>query len=322
MKSFISLLVISLLVGFYLISCQSPETPVSSKLEKQGSIWYVPGNFATIQDAIDDPTVIDGDKIFVKSGNHFGAFISKRLEIKGIGNATINDGPPHGSGLIMGFRMLAGSDGATISHLTFTTDLSIMNGEAVSDVTVTHCTFINSVQAISNWRGNGWDINHNTIRDLRTRNGGGIGILVADYSGGTLSNNVVSHNTVTGTLHVWENDGGGYTGSGIVLFADFRYGGAGASAIATNYVTYNDISMISDNPSVVDIVAFELTDTRNNVNAVPYPVLYDNSIGFNDFRGTTLQVALTPEDLENYNNISQNLGNNRGHGMHPGLFHP
>jgi len=197
-----------------------------------------------------------------------------------------------------------------------------MNGEAVSDVTVTHCTFINSVQAISNWRGNGWDINHNTIRDLRTRNGGGIGILVADYSGGTVSNNVVSHNTVTGTLHVWENDGGGYTGSGIVLFADFRYGGAGASAIATNYVTYNDISMISDNPSVVDIVAFELTDTRNNVNAVPYPVLYDNSIGFNDFRGTTLQVALTPEDLENYNNISQNLGNNRGHGMHPGLFHP
>jgi len=36
MKSFISLFVISLLVGFYLISCQSPETPVSSELEKDG----------------------------------------------------------------------------------------------------------------------------------------------------------------------------------------------------------------------------------------------------------------------------------------------
>lgn len=322
MKSFVSLFVISASIGFYLTSCQSPETPVTSDFEKPGTTWYVPGNFATIQDAIYDPAVMDGDRIFVQAGNHAGAFVTKSVEIKGMDDVVINDGPLHGSGMIMGFRFLAGSDGAKINHLTFTTDLSIMNGAAVNNVTVTQCTFINSVQAISNWRGNGWNINHNTITDLRTRNGGGIGILVADYSGGTVSGNVISHNTISGTLHVWENDGGGYAGSGIVLYADFRWGYAGATEIADNYVTYNNISLVSDNPSVVDIVAFELTDTRNNIAAVPYPVLFNNSIGFNDFRGTTIQLALTPEDLENYNIISNNLGDSRGHGAHPGLFHP
>ena len=34
MKSFISLFAISLILGFYLTSCQSPETPVSSQLDK------------------------------------------------------------------------------------------------------------------------------------------------------------------------------------------------------------------------------------------------------------------------------------------------
>ncbi|MCK7483383.1 MAG: hypothetical protein M0C28_44855 [Candidatus Moduliflexus flocculans] len=67
----------------------------------------------------------------------------------------------------MGFRFLAGSDGASINHLVFEVDLAIMNGAAVSDVTIDHCTFRNAVQAVSNWRGNGWAISHNGIIDLR-----------------------------------------------------------------------------------------------------------------------------------------------------------
>jgi hypothetical protein len=58
-----------------------------------------------------------------------------------LSGATIIGDPVHGSGLIQGFRLLAGSDGAAISHLRFEVDLAIMNAAAVNDVTVTQCTF-------------------------------------------------------------------------------------------------------------------------------------------------------------------------------------
>jgi len=197
-----------------------------------------------------------------------------------------------------------------------------MNAEAVDDVTVTQCTFLNSIQAVSNWRGSRWGITHNVIRDLRTRNGGGIGILVGDYSGGDVTDNVVSHNKISGTLHVLSGDGGGYDGTGIVLYADFRSGGAGAANIAWNRIVKNHISLTSDTPLVVDVNAFELTDTRDDTGAEGYPVIHDNAIGFNDFRDTVKQIALTPMDLENWNSISRNFGDNRGHGLHPNVFGP
>ena len=327
MKNLLALLLVICIFGFFFSSCQNPNDPVTNnttgdKLLKK-TIWNVPGDFATIQDAIDDAAVLDGHTILVEPGNHYGAYVSKSVEIKGTGNAVINDGPLHPAGITMGFRLIAGSDGAKISHLTFTTDLSIMNGAAVNDVTVTQCTFLNSIQAISNWRGNGWNINYNTITDLRTRNGGGIGILVGDYLGGTVNDNEISHNTILGTLHVYSGDGGGYAGSGIVIYADFRWGGVGAEAITNNFVTHNSISMDSDNPAVVDINAFELTEGYypDEHPGAPY-VIKDNYIGFNDFSGTTNQILLSPLALKDYNNISRNLGNNRGQRLHPGLFKP
>jgi hypothetical protein len=296
--------------------------PSTAMAGEPGNVWHVPGDFATIQEAIDSPDVAVGDTILVGPGNHAGANVTKAVEIKGTGGAVIDSGPAHPSGLVQGFRLLAGSDGAIFSHLTFEVDLVIMNGAAVDDITVTHCRFNNAIQAVSNWSGSGWTISHNTITDLRTRNGGGIGILVADYAGGIVSNNIVAHNKISGTLHVYPNDGGGYNGSGIVLYADFRWGGAGADEIKDNRVVKNKVSLVSDNPDVVDVVAFELTDTRDDVSATPYPVIFDNAIGFNDFRGMELQIYLTPEDLGNYNDISRNLGDNRGHGLHPSVFGP
>jgi hypothetical protein len=133
---------------------------------------------------------------------------------------------------------------------------------------------------------------------------------------------VVSHNQIDGVLHVAPDDCGGYNGSGIVLYADFRWGGAGAEAIKDNRVIHNTISMTSDTPSVVDIVAIELTDSRDDTSADPYPVIFDNAIGFNDLRGTAQQLDLTPDDLANHNSISRNLGDNRGHGLHPSVFGP
>lgn len=282
--------------------------------------WTVPSALhPTIQAAIDDLVFVQpGDTILVGPGDHYGALVTKRVTIKGTDGARITDGPPR-YGMSQGFRLLEESGGTTISHLTFTTGLSIMNGAAVNTVTVTQCTFLDSVQAISNWRGSDWEITHNKIVDLRTNNGGGIGVLIADYAGGVVENNVVSHNTFEGTLSMGTGELGGYNGSAIVLYADFRWGGSGTSSLAYNRVVKNKVSMVSSNPGLVDIVAFELTDTRDDpLNTV----IHDNLIGFNDWRGTAQQVDFTPDELEVCNQYSRNFGENRGHGLHPTVFGP
>ncbi len=286
-----------------------------------GEVWHVPGDFTTIQAAIDSADVLAGDTIMVGPGSFAGALVTKSVEIKGEGDAVIDSGPPRGS-WIQGFRMLTGSAGATISHFTFTVDLGIMNGDGVKDVTVTQCTFENSVQAVSNWRGSGWEITHNNIHDLRCRNGGGIGILVADYTGGIVADNLVAHNKITGTLHVDPIDQGGYSGTGIVLYADFRWNRDGAANIEFNRILKNTVAIVSDTPDVVDVYAFELTDTLNDPNLPP--VLSNNTVGFNDWRDTLNMdsgpVLLTPENLGDVNLISRNLGDNRGHDAHPQLL--
>ena len=97
---------------------------------------------------------------------------------------------------------------------------------------------------------------------------------------------------------------------------------AGAAEIRGNRVVHNTISLTSDTPDAVDVAAFELTDSRDDPAADPYPVIFDNAIGFNDFRGTGIQIALTPEELEDCNEISRNLGDKRGQGVHPSVFGP
>jgi hypothetical protein len=153
------------------------------------------------------------------------------------------------------------------------------------------------------------------IQDLRTSNGGGIGVLVGDFQGRHVQDNLVAHNKISGALHLAANEEGGYAGSGVVLFADFRYSFSGAASIAYNRVVKNAVALASDNSLLVDVVAFEMTDTRAVTG-----VLHDNAVGFNDFRSTANQVVLTPDTLDADNVISRNLGENRGHGAHPSVF--
>lgn len=285
--------------------------------------WGVPADFPTIQEAIDSTLVIDGDKIMVGPGNHAGAVVTKAVEIKGEGGAAINTGMPYGLTMIgFFFPSEGGGGGATISHLQFdeAVGFAVMSG-GVDDVTITQCTLNNTLQGISNWSGSGWEISHNEFIDLRSDCGGGIAILVADYKGGVVKDNVVSHNKITGILHVAPDDCGGYSGSGIDLYADYRWGGAGAEAIKNNRVVKNKVSLVSDNPEVVDVVAIGLSQAYDTVPDPLPKVVYDNAIGFNDLRGTVLQLNITP-GLEAYNKISRNLGDNRGHGLHPSAFGP
>lgn len=285
--------------------------------------WSVPGAFATIQQAVDDPAVAPGDTIVVGPGAHGGAIVTKSVEIVGQDGAAIVTGPIQQPGWAFGFLLMDGASGTTISHLEFRVAFPVFNRAGrlpgtpgAHDVTVSHSTFVNPVQGVTNWGGSRWNISHNRIVDLRCRNGGGIGIFVGDFMGRAVTDNVVAHNTVSGTLHVDPADKGGYSGTGIVLYADFRWQRDGGS-ISWNRVVKNKVSLDSDTPNVVDVVGIELTDTRN----IPGQyVVRDNAIGFNDVRGTASQIVLTPDDLDRVNSISRNLGENRGHGLHPSVF--
>jgi len=289
--------------------------PVFAKPGKGAKVCHLPDDYTTIQDAIEDTECV---KIIVGSGEWDGALVDRPVEITSEGNAIINNGPAHSSGLIQGFRLLAGSDGTIISHLQFEVDFPVMNGEGVDNVTISHNSMINSIQGVSNWVGSNWSINHNDIRDLRTRCGGGIGILVGSFTGNSANDNVISHNDISGTLFVDPNDCGGYNGTGIVLYADYRWGRNGGP-LTGNRVVNNKVSLVSDTPDLVNVVAIELTDTRDDENIHD---IVGNAIGFNDLRGTTEQIALTPSNLDESNDISRNLGDNRGHGLHPSLFGP
>lgn len=302
-------------------------SPVAAKGKIKMDAWNVPGDFATIQEAIDSPDVQDGDMIRLKTGTYEGASVNKAVTIKGTKKSVIDTGPLHPAGLTIGLDLLAGSDGARISNICFdNVDLAVRNADGIDNVVVEQCVFLNAIQAVSNWSGSGWNINHNVITDLRTRNGGGIGILVGERFGGVVQNNTVAHNIITGVLSMYESEQGGYNGSGIVIYADFRYGTGGAEEISGNRVMQNKVCMTSEDTELVDIVAFEMTDSRYDPLYIPDPVppewemvIFDNYIGFNDLRCTDIQMTLTPEELADCNVISRNPGDNRRH--HPGDQH-
>jgi len=286
----------------------------------------VPDNFSTIQEAINSPSVLDGNTIIVGPGNFKGANVTKNVNIKGIGNTVINDGPYYGAfGYKIGFRFTTGSDGSTLSNLSFSTDFGVLSvGYAtVKNVTITHCEFINSIAAINISNGSGWNIQQNNIIDVRTSlAAGGIGILIwlGDALGGTVQDNVISHNTISGTLHVAPDGGNWYIGCGIALGVESRTVYPEVKALTKNYVTHNSISLVSDNSSQIDVCAFSLFDLTYDI--ILGVSIFDNSIAYNDFRGTINQILLMPEELEDHNYISRNLGDNRGHGLHPILLMP
>lgn len=307
-----------------------PTQPLTSASSIQGArphgeTWRVPGDFPTIQDAIDADVVQDGDRILVGPGTFAGAVVTKGVHIKGKGKAVINTGPKFferdGQTYTYGFLFPPdhSGDGASISHFRFDNVAFAIFNRGADDVTIEHNRIYNPIQGISHYASSGGIIRHNTITDLRTLNGGGIGIILLDRKATPegVRDNLIAHNKISGTLHVWEKDGGGYDGSGIVLYADFRGTSPGAKAIAGNRVARNNVSLISDNPDVVGVNAFELTDTRDDPTLDP--VIFDNVIVFNDFRGTASQIVLTPENLDEYNEISRNFGDNRGAGSRPPL---
>ena len=295
-----------------------------------GTTWLVPGDFATIQQAIDSPAVASGDTIVVGPGEWAGATVNKQLTIEGEDGAIIvGGGPLHPAGFYMGFNLEANSGGTIISHFTFAgADLAIRNAAAVDGVTVTHCVFLHTLQGVSNWGGSDWTITHNVFKDLWARNGGGIAILIGDrsFTPGGVNGNVVSYNKISGLLDLVSGEGGGYNGAGVSIYADFRNPAWGALLITGNVISHNRVNMVSENPDLVDFDAVELSYATGQLpppdDKTAQGVIYGNLILFNDLRGSANTIALNPTALEASNTISRNLGHvpNRGHGLTPAVF--
>ena len=106
----------------------------------QAAEWRVPGDFATIPEAI--TAAAPGDTIFVGAGFHHGAIVDKAVEIRGEGGAVINDGPSplSNTALKTGFFFPAGNlgNGATITHLRFEGVQFPVFSRGANDVTVSH----------------------------------------------------------------------------------------------------------------------------------------------------------------------------------------
>lgn len=275
------------------------------------AVWRVPGNFPTLQAAISSSLVNDGDTLNVLAGRHTGATVTKAVTIRGLGDAVIMDGPAVSALGNAGFLFPGGGlgSGATIADLRFERVAFPVFSRGADYVSVTGNTMKGANQAITNW-GNGswghaWDITDNLIADLRTSCGGGIGILIGDYQGGTVSDNVVANNDIRGSVRVSPSDCGGYNAPGITLYADFRLGALGATLIERNRILKNRVRLRSRQPLLVSTSAVELTDTRATPSDTD--VVNGNAVVYNDLRGSDVPISLTPDELATVNQIEGNL---------------
>jgi hypothetical protein len=275
------------------------------------SAWKVPGHFPTIQAAIDSSHVHDGDIIDVYFRHRLaGATVTKAVTIRAVGPVTISSGPYVNSLGKAGFLFPGGGQGsgATITGFSFRGVAFPVFSRGADDVSVSHNTMWAPIQGVTSWAnghwGTGWHIAYNAIWNLRTRCGGGIGILIGDFAGGRVTGNMVAHNAIRGLVHVPPTDCGGYDAPGVVLFADHRYPGDTGGVIEGNRVLKNRVDLVSTRPALVGATGVELTDTRDLAAELD---IRDNGVVYNDLRGTPVPLHLTPDELSTVNTIEGNL---------------
>lgn len=248
-----------------------------------------PTAFQTIQDAVDAAT--DGDTIMIKKGRYAGAIVDKAVNIKGNSQVIIDIGIeiysfPYGT---RGFQVIA--DGVTISHLTIEGVGIGVEGRGsvdnpVGNIVVSNVDIRNLV---TTYRPNGTEV-------------GAFGVYVYRGQEWTIAHNDISL-------------ADGFPGYGIYI-----------SRGQSNLVAFNSIEHFEQAPANSHYFGVALLRTQFNkivhntilIDAEKRACIYighytstDNIIGFNDFRGSTVDGLLLLGASADENLIEGNLGLNR-----------
>lgn len=260
------------------------------------AVWKVPQDFATIQEAIDDSAVVDGDTIKVRSGEYAGANVTKALTIQARRGARITSGPsvgPFSGGFV--FPIDGSGSGSEIKGFRFEVDLPIY-AQLTDDVTVVRNRFYNATQGVTNWGGSSWRITSNKVVSLKAGNQGGIGIFIGDRNNvpGGVTGNIVLYNKIFGDLDVADTSIGGFRGAGVALFASFSGGSSKAEFISSNLIEGNFISLESSAPEVVDVVGVELSEA---VTTLPEAKVFQNLVVKNYIKRMDTPYGFVPSGL-------------------------
>ena len=295
----------TLLIAIFMISIFAVVMPVSAQgiyyVTKAGDDSTGDGSegspWLTIQHAVD--TVDHDDTILVGSGDYYGAVVNKDIEIRGEEGARIVYDPLH-VGWQFGFKLIVGSDGATISHFTFQGVELAIYGWGPDDVTVEHNKIYDTYQGITNWDGDNWVIRHNRIEGIavvpEVHNGGGIGICFGSR-GDTVSGNTIAHNRIVAHFP----DDFTFSVGGILLCTDERE--VPTRTVSNNKIVHNKVKITGIDSWAISLELIPPKDVD------PVGILRDNVVGFNDLRGSDNCIDYYPDAamLEDINTISRNL---------------
>lgn len=278
---------------------------------------------ATIQGAVDLAKA--GDEIIVVSGTHAGAIIEnkKDLTIRGLlrnGRRTVTIGlsrkiavptvETDAGPLTAGFILRSGSERTTIRDLKFKGVALPIYGRGASDVTIENCEIARPVQGITVWDGSRWVIQGNIIKDLLTKGGGGLGIVIGSRDAEAAENRIVQ-NKVYGRLRILKTDLGRFIGAGLALIADVGANqNAGVLLVPDLYGTVSTSNIIdvtarpaesrtTQDPYLCGVMLNQLGDD----DPMSGCFVRDNGFFATNFGKTKYHKLEKPDGIENCNNI-------------------
>jgi len=255
----------------------------------------VPGDYATIQDAVD--AAAPGDVINVGPGVFKGAFIFQTVTIIGSAGTIINEGSDFFGGDDAFDVLFDGASGTTISGMTIDNVLWGVFGFDAGDVTVTNNVIMDSFHAIDNRIGNGWTITDNLIDGFipfspipnpSVENDQEAILVIAPARDNYIGNNFIRHEGFQTPGFLLERN------FGIILIS---FG----PDLENNTVVGNEIEVVV--PDALFSVGVALIAPPG----VDLAVIRNNVIVDNDLRRSFTPIELIPKKLKKSNVVKPNL---------------